>query len=43
MKLNFHMKILEEQLPKTYLDLEEVVIRLRDHREVNIMHRSEFW
>lgn len=43
MKPSFHMKVLEEQLPKTYLELENLVIKLRNEQEINIIPRSKFW
>lgn len=43
MKPNYHMKILEEQLPKTYLQIEEVVNELRDIHHLTIIPREEFW
>ena len=42
MPAGFHMKILEELIPKSYIKLEEAVIYLRTNG-VNIMKRSEFW
>ena len=44
MPASFHMKILDEKIPKTYLELEKIVTEVSTSRQpINIIERSKFW